>query len=540
MRRVSVLAIVSALWVSACAGGGTEAADSGEEEAAETPDATPADHDDELVVGMAADNWATGAETDKKRFPSYPSPNAAVCETLVRLGEDFSVEPGLATEWEYVDDNTFRFHLREDVTFSDGEPLTAEAVKSTMDYVVSEPTNAGLSRLGEDSVTVVDEHTVDITPTEPNLRLVEQIVHPTYAILAPGSDPLNDPEGVVCTGPFTVSEYTPEERLVVERNPDYWGEPAGMEEITFRFYPDDSSRQLALEAGEVDAIAEVPRPQATAVEGLPDVNAFRAPPGQVILAYVARRGPDGQEKVTGDPAVRRAIAHAIDQRAYVEGVLGGEADVVQHVSPPAVLGEYADMVEGVPHDPAEAEQLLEEAGWTGGEADARTKDGEPLILDIIFDPNRIDQPTAEFVQAQLAEVGFDPVIHQLESAAYRDRLNGGDYHLDLSSPNQNDANPAFLLDLRWYSDSFVESAEYNGPGPDTRFDELIEEIKQVTDTDELRELSAEAMHELVDVEVGAVPLAGTYRIYALHKGLEGFDPHPSGTTQTWDGVSWTQ
>lgn len=206
--------------------------------------------------GYREDPWVD-SEEDHKRFPSYPL-NADVCETLVQLTPDFQVAPGLATEWELAGENIFEFTLRDDVTFSDGTPLTAEQVKYTLDYTAEEPSTSGFGFLGVDSTEVVDEQTVAVTPTETNLRLVEQINHPTYAVLAPGSDPLNDPD-VTCTGPFTVAEYAPEERLVVERNENYWGEPAKLDKITFRFIPDDTTRALALQSGEVDLITAVPR-----------------------------------------------------------------------------------------------------------------------------------------------------------------------------------------------------------------------------------------------------------------------------------------
>lgn len=500
----------------------------------ETAQAEP-ERADELVIGYGEDGWATGEENGK-RFPSYPSPNANVCEQLVNLTADFGVEPGLATDWEFVGDNTFRFQLREDVEFADGEPFNAEAVVHAFDYAAEEPSVTGLAFVDPGSTEAVDEHTVEVTPEEPNRRLVEQINHPSFSVHAPGSDPLEAPEDITCTGPYQVVEYQPEERLIVERNENYRGDPAETERIEFRFLPDDSSRLLALQSGEVDAIAEVPRPQVSAIEDMNQAEVVRAPPGQVILFYIAQRGPDGEEKVTGDADVRRAIAHAIDRDAYIEGVLGGEGERVNHVSPPEVLGDYADMVEGVPYDPEEAERLLEEAGWEMGDDGVRERDGERLVLDIVYGPDRIDQPTVEFVQSQLGEVGIEGNIRQMETAAYREAINSGDYHIDLSSPNQNNANPAFLLNLRWYSQSYVETAEFNAPGPDTEYDRIIEEIHQVTDFDELQRLSAEAMHELVDNEVATVPLAGTYRIYGMKEGIQGFEAHPSGTNQTWEKV----
>lgn len=491
----------------------------------------------ELVVGYAADPWLD-SEEDRKAFPSYPL-NADVCETLVRLTEDFQLAPGLASDWELTGDNTFTFTLRDDVTFSDGTPLTAADVQSTFDYYLEEPDSTGNSFIGPDSVQVVDDQSVEITPTAPNLRLVEQINHPSDAILAPGSDPLNDPN-VGCTGPFQVVSYTPEEELVVERNENYWGEPALLDRITFRFLADDTTRTLALQNGEVDLITGVPRSIVSTLEGVPGIELVNAPPGQVLLMYVSQRDAAGSDRILADPLVRRAVAASIDREEYVDGVLDGNAEVVTTVNPPEVLGEFADLVEGVPYDPEEAAELLDEAGWTEGSDGVREKDGRPLQLSMVYSPGGggtgIDLGTMEFIQAQLREVGIDGVIEQLDAGGYRDALDTGNYDLDVSGPNQNDANPAFLLSLRWFSQASGLNAQWVSPGPDTDFEALINESQQETDPTELQRLAAEAMHELVDVEVAGIPLAGTYRIYAMQDDVEGFEPHPSSTNQRWSTV----
>ncbi|HEX2026786.1 MAG TPA: ABC transporter substrate-binding protein [Nitriliruptorales bacterium] len=541
--RVVVVSWCVVLVAVAC-GQGAE-----EEPGAAGPTASPGQDtaqraaEQELVVGHAGDPWEDASEEDKKRIPNYPL-NADVCETLVVLTTEFEVGEGLASDWELVGDNTFRFTLKEGPTFSDGSPVTAEAVKSSLDYTVEEPQTSGFAFLGPDSTTAVDERTVEVTPTSRNLRLVEQINHPTYSIMAPGSDPLNDVEGMVCTGPFQVSEYVPAERLVVERNENYWGEPAELDKITFRFIPDDTTRTLALQNGEVDLITGVPRGVLSSLEGLAGIRIQVAPVGQVQLAYVARRDVNGNERILADPDLRRAVAHAIDQEAYVEGVLGGNGEVVETVAPPAVLGEHADMVEGIPYDPEAAAELLDEAGWTPGPDGIRVKDGQPLQLDVVFSPGAggtgIDLTTVEFVQAQLAEVGIRANILQLDPGAYREALDNGTYDLDFSAPNQNDANPAFLLSLRWYSKATGANAQIISPGPDTDFERLIDQTQEATDPEELQRLAAEAMHELVDNEVGVVPMAGVGRIYAMKDTVQGFEPHPSGTNQRWSTVFRTE
>nr|MDQ3642555.1 ABC transporter substrate-binding protein [Actinomycetota bacterium] len=192
-------------------------------------------------------------------------------------------------------------------------------------------------------------------------------------------------------------------------------------------------------------------------------------------------------------------------------------------------------VKGVPFDRNEANRQLDQAGWRRQGDGARTKDGQPLRVKIIF--QRLDLTTPEFVQAQLKAVGFDAQIAQLDEGAYRAALESGDYDIDISAPNQNDGNPAFLTALRWYSQaSGGANNKIIMPGPETKFDGMITAILSEPDPTELKRKSAEAMRELIDVEIGGVTLGGLYRVYAMKTKVNGFEPHPSSTNQRWRTV----
>lgn len=527
LRRLPAGLLALALVAGACGG---DSDDTPEATATSTTAPGPSGVQ-ELVVGAPEDPWIDSSEGDKKRKPNYPL-NADVCETLVQLAPDFSVQP-MVTDAEYVGDNTFEFRLKDGVTFADGTPVTATELKYSVDYTTQEPA-IGSGFIGPESTTIVDEKTIRVKPTRPNLRLIEQINHPSLAVLKTGSDPLNDVVKSTCTGPFKVESYTPEESLVVVKNENYWGDEPLLDKITFKFYPDETTRALALQNNEVDLIMDVPLSILDSVESQPGVKIARAPVGNTTLFYIARRTADGKDRVLADPKVRRAVAASMDSKAYVQGVLGGNAEVIPHIAPPEVLGQFADAVKGVPFDTDEAARLLDEAGWTRQGGGVRTKDGQPLTVKIVYD--RVELTTAEFVQAQLRAVGFDAQVAQLDAGAYRTALDTGDYDIDISVPNQNDGNPAFLLALRWYSKATGANAKIISPGADTAYEKMIDEILVEEDPTELRRKSAEAMHELVDNEVGGVTLAGGYRVYAMKDKVYGFEPHPSSTNQRWRTV----
>lgn len=515
VKRLSALAAIALLACNSSPGNGREnPADSGS-------------HD--LVVAVGADEF--GLVLNRGRLGRYPL-NASICETLVKMTKDFRVVPWLARRWDYLGNNTYRFTLRRDVRFHDGHLLSASDVKYTLDRGIADKTQ--YSFLSDSSVRVVDDSTVDIKPSIPNLRLLDQLVHPSYGIIANGSNPQTHPD---CTGPFSFVEYVAKDHLTVSRNDNYWGAKAKLNRITFRFMADDNTRALALRAREVDAIFDVNRGSVAELEATPGISVVMSPPGAVILLYVATHGVSPNVRMT-DPIVRRAVALAIDQSSLVNRVMGGYAAVVNTVNPPAALGTYFSVVHGISYNPREANRLLDAAGWKTVKAGMRSKYGTPLSLSMIVQPNSVDKSITQYIQAQLAKVGIGVEIEDLDGAAYESRLNSGRFDLDVEIPNQNDANPAFLLALRWYSKSNVRSAPFMLAG--LRFDSLVSTSLASADRDSAQRKAAEAMHVLIDDEVAAIPLAGIYRIYAMSNRIRGFDPHPSRINQAWNTVSMSR
>lgn len=490
---------------------------------------TPASGPQELVVGAGEDVSSSGAF--QARLGVYPL-NVNLGETLTRLTPDFRVEPLLATRWEHVGENTWRFHLRQEVRFHDGQPLTARAVQSSIAEVVRG--GYGYGGLTEQSVQVVDDSTVEITTTEPDLRLPERLVHPNFSILAPESDPGTQPIG---TGPFRLVEYRPNERFVVTRNTDYWGEAPRLDRITFRFYPDATTRVLALRAGEVALIMDVPREQVDAVSDRADLQVVRAPVGQMLNLHVNANGEPPHDLLS-DGALRRAIALSIDREGLVERIWNGEGALVQNMTVPAVLGDHADRVRPFAFDPEEAESILESAGWRAGPEGIRQMDGRPLRLVLLSHPS-IDPGTVEFLQARLGSVGIDIQWVRLpDSGSYADRLNAGAFDLNLAVPNQNDGNPLFLPALIFHSGSERPFARWHRVGD--RFDRLVDEGLLTPDRNEARRMAAEAIRVATNDEAVVIPVAGRFRIYGMRDGVTGFSPHPSQTNQSWTRVHFAE
>ena len=477
------------------------------------------------MIGVGGDEF--GLQLNRHRIGMYPL-NASICEPLFRLEPSMSTEPALASKAEYRGNGVFRFGLRSGVIFHDGSPLTALGVAETL--VRSVRLRTQLSFMTDSAIRIVDDTTLDIRPSILNLRLAEQLAHPTYGITAAGTDPTTTP---VCTGPFRFVEYLPKSHLSVERFDGYWGSKARVKRLTFRFIPDDNTRALALRAGEVDAIYDVNRGLVQSLRRTAGINVVASPPGSVLLMYIATHGSPPYT-IMADPAVRRAVAMAIDRKLLAEQVLGGYAAVVATVNPPVTLGSHASNVHGVPYDPAAAQRTLDSAGWRKEANGTRRKSGRTLELSLISQASAVDRQITEFIQAQLAAAGIRVKIEQLDPGAFDARLNAGQFDLDIEVPNQNDGNPAFLLALRWYSKSNVRSAKFMLAG--ARFDSLVTASLASPRREDAQRFAGAAMHELIDVQSAAIPLAGLFRIYALRDRVRGFEPHPSRASQWWNTV----
>ena len=215
--------------------------------------------------------------------------------------------------------------------------------------------------------------------------VMQQVGHPNDSILPAGLNPAEARNG---TGPFTEIEYVPGDHYTVAANPDYWGEAPGVSEITFQFYPDPTARLLALQAGDVDMITDVPRQAASQVEAA-GASLITGPVGAYEAMYIQIHGAEPYD-LGQDPAVREAISIAIDRQQIIDNAWQGNAEPGTTMIPPAILGDFADLVDVPQTDPDAAKAALEAArvrqmkerlelgpDYGSGEAVVSNEAGEP-------------------------------------------------------------------------------------------------------------------------------------------------------------------
>ena len=494
----------------------------------------------ELTIGYTADEYRIDPP-ERANIGYYPL-NTNIFETLVRLTPEYQIEPLLAESWEFVEPNTYRFTLRQGVTFHDGTRFTAEAVVWSMGRIAQ--AGGGILFIDENSTQAIDDFTVEITPTQPNRRLLEQLNHPNESIVAPNTNPA---EVRIGTGPFREVEYVPEDRYVVEAYDDYWGDDQPqVGRLTFRFYPDPTTRVLALQSGEVDLIAETPPESAAQLEAEGQFRVITSNVGAYQALYVNLHGAAPYD-LTADPAVREALAVAVDKDAIVTAVWQGYADPSTTMIPPAILGPADHTIQPITSDPARAVEILEAAGWVVGASGVREKNGQPLKLTMIVGyPNaEVFRSMPEFVQAQWRDVGIEVEIVQTpDTATYETRLAAGEGDLWAEAGSQNDGNPCFLPDLLFsppLPDGDPEAAMYGAAfAPGEAFDTFIAGCRSATSIEAVQEAAAGAMQVVIDDEFVVLPLAGTRQIYAASETVGEFAPHPSRLNQRWTALSTSE
>ena len=345
---------------------------------------------------------------------------ANIFEGLTRIDRNGAVKPGLAESWTVSDDGLiYTFKLRQGVTFHDGTAFDSADVKFSLDRAMAEDsTNAQKGLFAPiASVETPDAGTVVITLKQPAGNFLFNLGWGDAVMVAPESAATNN-NNPVGTGPFTFARWVKGDRVELLRNPDYWGEPAKLASAVIKIIPDPSAATAALLAGDIDAFANFPAPEAMAqFEADPRFTVkIGSTEGETILAINNGRAP------LSDLRVRRALAHAIDRKAIVDGAMFGYGTPIgTHFAPhhPA----YVDLTGRYPYDPEKARALLAEAGV-----------GEGLTLSLKLPPPSYARRGGEIIAAQLAAVGVKTEITQVEWAQWLEQVfKARDYDLTIVS-----------------------------------------------------------------------------------------------------------
>jgi peptide/nickel transport system substrate-binding protein len=331
---------------------------------------------------------------------------ANLYEPLMWINPDGTFEPALAESWDISDDGlVWTFHLREGVTFHDGEALTAEVVKASIERTISLGTGASWIWWMVDTIEAVDETTVEMTLT--TAYPLDRVAASTYAawIMSPAVAAYEDSEWFEAgneagSGPWMLESYTPDEEIVLTRFEDYWGgwDDDQFDKVVISIVPEQIVQTQMLEGGEVDLALALP---AETQEDFAANADFVVYEDATLLNYVGLINT--QKEPLDDPLVRQAIAYAIP---YDDIVAVGAGGLGQQARGPVPHGlwPYSDEVFQYTYDPAKAADLLEQAGYPGG--------GFSLVLTHAAE-NISEERFAPIIKDALAEVGIEVEIRPM-------------------------------------------------------------------------------------------------------------------------------
>ncbi|WP_298292200.1 ABC transporter substrate-binding protein [uncultured Litoreibacter sp.] len=383
-----------------------------------------------LLVGFAAQ--AADVTVGLQLEPPHLDPTSAaagaidqvlysnVFEGLTRFGSDGSVNPGLAESWVISDDGLeYTFKLHEGVKFHDGSDLDAGDVVFSLDRARAEDsTNAQKALFANIAgVDAVDATTVKVTLANPQGNFLFNMAWGDAVIVAPESiDTIkSNPVG---TGAFKFGDWKQGDSISLEKNADYWGEPAKLDNATFKFISDPTAAFAAMMAEDIDAFYVYPAPE--------NLVQFEADPrftvlagnteGETIMAMNNKLPPFDNK------LVRQAVSHAIDRSAIIDGAMFGYGTPIgTHFAPhnPA----YLDLTGNSEYDPEKAKALLAEAGFPDG-----------FSTTLKLPPPSYARRGGEIIAAQLREVGIETEISNLEWAQWLEQaFKGYDYGLTIVS-----------------------------------------------------------------------------------------------------------
>jgi peptide/nickel transport system substrate-binding protein len=309
-----------------------------------------------------------------------------IFDTLVWSGTDLQIEPGLATSWTPIDDDTWEFKLREGVKFHDGSDFDAEDVKFSIERipVVTGPTTTAIYVRRVASVDIIDPYTVHINTdgqaaTLPNdfirLFIVSSNAAADYSTPETAAGGFNSGAAAIGTGPYKYVSWEPNGDLVLDRFDDYWRGMGAWEQVIRKEIPNDSSRLAALKAGQVDVINYVSSVDYLALQRDADIDAVIGDSVYIMNLQLDQRedtplvrANDGSklaENPFRDLKVRQAIDYAIDRETMVEIVLEGLGKPANQMMPVDFFGSNVD-IPMPEYDPEKARKLLADAGYPDG------------------------------------------------------------------------------------------------------------------------------------------------------------------------------
>lgn len=447
-----------------------------------------------------------------------------VFDGLVARTPDLKIIPGLATDWTISDDGlTYRFNLREGVTFHNGEPFNADAVKFSFERLLGAEGDKGPQKSNYNviqSVNVIDPKTVELKLSRPDPVLLTKltgygamIVPPAY-IAEKGDDYFNThPVG---TGPFSMTSYTARDAVQLKAYEGFWGDKPKLENVTFRFITEPSTALAELQSGRVDMVI----PPSVPIGSLPTIEAD--PKLEIVStagATVYSLRFNTRDGITADPKVRKALVMAVDRATINEAILAGQAKPIASFQSEQTFGNDPSL-EAIPFDTAGAQKLLDEAG---------VKPGATVQIDVRGNDSTFNE-VAQAVASYLSTVGITATIKPYETNVLLNDIipagrTGAMWQQTWGAWTFDYDNTAYLM--------YHKGERWNPYGDDPKLDALLESQRGMTNREEREKVLHEIARYVADQAI-EMPLYNLNQIYAINKRVKNFIAPPDSRLRLTD------
>ncbi len=492
------------------------------------------------AAALAGGAWAADLRVGMKLEPSSIDPhyhnlgpnNSAArhfFDRLVHTNEKQQLGPGLAVSWKPLDDTTWEFKLRQGVKFHDGSPFTADDVIFTFERapnVEASPSSFALYTKGK-TLTKIDDFTLHITtvrpyPLMPNDVSTINIISRKNGEGAKTAD-YNSGKAAIGTGPYKFVEWVPGDRLVMEKNPDYWGEKATFDRVVIKPIGSGPARVAALLAGDVEMIDLVPTADIARLKTDPKVVLSQGVSNRVIYLHLDHDRDDspfvtgtGGKNPLKDVRVRRAISKAINRPAIVEKVMEGIAIPAGQLLPEGFFGVSPNLKPEA-YDPEGAKKLLAEAGWGGGFG---------LTIHGPNDRYINDAKIAQAIGQMLARIDIDTKVETMPKSVYFSRASRGgpnktpefSFILVGWGAGTGEASSPLKSLLHTYDKARGFGASNRGRYSNTEVDKIVEDALATVD-DAKREALLQKATEIAIDDLGIIPLHYQVNTWATRRGL---------------------
>lgn len=401
-----------------------------------------------------------------------------IFDTLVEPDENLEMQPALADSWEVSEDQlTWTFELRDDVSFHDGSDFTSADVVYSYERIIDEELANAWRFDAVTAVEAVDEYTVEITVDAPAPNLLSNLGGFKGMSIVQEDNVESDEisSNPVGTGPFSMASYASGDHISLEANPDYWAGAPALGGVEFSFISEPSTALAALNSGEIHWSDNIPPQQVEELEGSETLDIEVIPSNDYW--YLAM---NINEEPWDDERVRQAVGYAIDREAIIQAVSYGTAQPNQLAIPEDSI--WYTEYDRYSHDPDEAEQLLEEAGFDGGEIEFLATSEYPETI-----------TAAQIIADNLEPLGFEVSISQPDFSSWLDEQNNGNFDMLMMGWLGNIDPDDF-----YYAQHHSEGGSNPQGYANDDVDELLEDGRTETDADARAEIYAEAAQIIAD------------------------------------------